>query len=68
MREIMPLNRDWLYARGLPKDGTPSFEGTDGECVELPHANTLLPYNYLDEQAYHFRLQKDAVCVRAMEA
>lgn len=54
MREIMPLNRDWLYARGLPKDGTPSFEGTDGECVELPHANTLLPYNYLDEQAYQF--------------
>ncbi len=54
MREMIPLNRDWLYARDLPKDGTPSFEGTEGKCVELPHANVLLPYNYLDERAYQF--------------
>ena len=48
MREVFPLNRDWLFIR---EDAAPSAQP---ETVELPHANTLLPYNYLDETAYQF--------------
>ena len=48
MREVFPLNRDWLFIR---EAAAPSAQP---ETVELPHANTLLPYNYLDETAYQF--------------
>ena len=48
MREVFPLNRDWLFIR---EDAAPSAQP---ETVDLPHANTLLPYNYLDETAYQF--------------
>ena len=49
-----PLNSDWLFIRDFPKDGLPAAGTMCGEHVDLPHANTLLPYNYLDEQDYQF--------------
>ena len=54
MRETIPLNRGWFFARGFSEnDFSPSCP-PPGEQVELPHANTLLPYNYLDETSYQF--------------
>ncbi len=54
VREVFPLNSDWLFIRDFPKDGLPAAGTMCGEHVDLPHANTLLPYNYLDEQDYQF--------------
>ncbi|HIW74914.1 MAG TPA: glycoside hydrolase family 2 protein, partial [Firmicutes bacterium] len=47
MRETIPLNRGWLFRR---ETDAPSA----GERVDLPHANVVLPYNYLREADYQF--------------
>ncbi|HJD24601.1 MAG TPA: glycoside hydrolase family 2 protein [Firmicutes bacterium] len=47
MREILPLNNGWLFRREPD-------EPSAGERVDLPHANVVLPYNYLREADYQF--------------
>ncbi len=47
MRITTALNRGWSFRR---EDEAPGC----AVPVELPHTNTVLPYNYLDEQAYQF--------------
>ncbi len=54
MKTIKPLNFGWEYSRNFrpsfvygPDDGT-------WEQIDLPHTNTILPYNYLNEQDYQF--------------
>lgn len=52
MRNIIPLNNNWLfkkeYESGIEK--TSNIEGF--EVVNLPHTNVELPYNYFDEKCY----------------
>ncbi len=55
MRQHINLNDDWMYSNSFHKDMTQLlYPEDDLEKVRLPHTNTLLPYNYLDEKAYQF--------------
>lgn len=55
MQQIVPLNMGWLYKPSFtPADRLCQPLIADYQTVDLPHANRMLPANYLDEQDYQF--------------
>ncbi len=55
MRNQLPMNYQWLFSRNECADWTErEFDDTGWETVDIPHANTLLPRHYFDDQACCF--------------
>ncbi len=49
------LNDDWRYSNTFDENMTKSVYIEDNmDAVRLPHTNTVLAYNYLDERLYQF--------------
>ncbi|TNF09011.1 MAG: glycoside hydrolase family 2 protein [Bacillota bacterium] len=48
------LNFDWTYLDYENLDAISHVIG-DGSSVDIPHANTIMPYNYVDEHSYQFK-------------
>ena len=55
MLERTPLNNDWRYAPDFRDEYiNPGFDDAEFQQVRLPHANTELDANYVDETTYQF--------------
>ena len=55
MREVRHLNFDWKYSPEFRQEFVDSgFDDSKFEVVQIPHANTELPYNNFDEKRYQF--------------
>ncbi len=54
MKMIEPLNYGWKYSRKFCPAYVYGPEDGEWEQVDLPHTNTILPYNYLNEKDYQF--------------
>ncbi|MGL5541094.1 MAG: glycoside hydrolase family 2 TIM barrel-domain containing protein, partial [Erysipelotrichaceae bacterium] len=53
MRTIYNLNYEWQFQPHVSKD-LAQLDASKFEAIDLPHTNCVLPYNYLNEQAYQF--------------
>ena len=54
-RQILPLNRRWLYSEKSSADAMKaSFNDRGWKSVTLPHTNKMLPMNGFDENEYMF--------------
>ena len=54
-RQILPLNRRWLYSeKSSPDAMKPGFNDRSWKSVTLPHTNKMLPMNGFDEKEYTF--------------
>ncbi|PYS98230.1 MAG: glycoside hydrolase family 2 [Acidobacteria bacterium] len=54
-RQILPLNRRWLYSEKSSADAMkPGFNDRGWKAVTLPHTNKMLPMNGFDENEYMF--------------
>ena len=52
-RQNISLNRDWLYIDNFKEEYiNKSYDDSNFEKVNLPHANKEVPYNYFDEKTY----------------
>lgn len=49
------LNFDWKYTEEWDESLiNPSYDDSELELVQIPHANKEIPYNYFDEKMYQF--------------
>jgi beta-galactosidase len=55
VREVFPLNRNWMYdAEAVPGCTDPDFDDSGFERVTLPHANRTFPWHGFDDRGYQF--------------
>jgi len=58
-RTICPLNQDWLWSKGTPRDANSTahdsaFDDSAFTPVILPHTNVFIPWHSVDQNSYQF--------------
>ena len=55
MRDVFPLNRNWLYGgEAVPGCLDTEFDDSGFERVSIPHANRTFPWHGFDDKDYQF--------------
>jgi beta-galactosidase len=55
MRDVFPLNRNWLYGgEAVPGCLNTEFDDSGFERVTIPHANRMVPWHGFDDKDYQF--------------